>query len=59
MRFDIANWKDLRQAVQQMDKTGEPKVLVFVTPGGIFHRFVINDHGVEKQDCDKTGRTVD
>lgn len=59
MRFDVGNWKDLKQAVTEMDKTSEPKVIVFATPGGIFHRFVISEHGVEKQDCDKTGKSVE
>ena len=59
MRFDIRNWHDLKKAVIEMDTTTEPKVLVFDTPGGIFHRFIFNDHGVEKEDCDKTGRPLE
>lgn len=62
MRFDVHNWKDLKQAVAEMDKDEhkkEPKVLVFVTPGGIFHRFIVGDHGLEKMDCDASGRAVE
>lgn len=62
MRFDVHNWQDLKQAVTEMDKPEtekEPKVIVLVTPGGIFHRFVISDHGLEKMDCDASGRAVE
>lgn len=62
MRFDVHNWQDLKQAVEELDKSEnskEPKVLVLVTPGGVFHRFIINEHGLEKMDCDATGRAVE
>jgi hypothetical protein len=62
MRFDVHNWRDLKQAVAEMDKPEhkkEPKVLVFITPGAVFHRFVISEHGLEKMDCDATGRPLD
>ena len=58
MRFDVSNWQDLKQAVTELDKTNEPKVIVFNTPGGVFHRFVIGEHGLEKMDCDATGRAL-
>ena len=58
MRFDVANWQDLKQAVAELDKTTEPKVIVFTTPGGVFHRFIIGEHGLEKMDCDATGRPL-
>jgi hypothetical protein len=57
MRFDVVNWEDLKLAVSELDKTEEPKVIVFNTPGGIFHRFVINQFGVEKEECDASGRS--
>ena len=59
MRFDVKNWEDLKQAVAEMDSTEEPKVLVFNTPGGIFHRFIVGEHGVEKQACDASGRAME
>ena len=59
MRFDVRNWDDLKQAVAELDATDEPKVIVFDTPGGVFHRFIISEHGVEKMDCDASGRAVE
>jgi hypothetical protein len=58
MRFDVSNWEDLKTAVTELDKTDEPKVLVFNTPGGVFHRFIINGFGIEKEDCDASGRSL-
>lgn len=58
MRFDVRNWDDLKVAVTEMEKTDEPKVIVFNTPGGIFYRFIISNFGVEKEECDAMGRSL-
>jgi hypothetical protein len=62
MRFDVHNWADLKTAVKEMDKPEtkkEPKVIVFITPGGVFHRFVFGEYGLEKMDCDASGRAIE
>jgi hypothetical protein len=57
MTFDISNANGLVNAVmfyRDSDRT-EALILVLRTPGGVAHRFIIAEHGIEKQDCDVTG----
>jgi hypothetical protein len=61
MRFDISNFEALRNAVTvfaQGDRE-EALVLVLRTPGGIPYRFIVNEHGIEKQQCGSTGEAIE
>jgi hypothetical protein len=33
----------------------EPMILVLHTPGQIAYRFIVNQHGIERQDCNDKG----
>ena len=57
MRFDVSNLGELDHAMHNYNAaaTSEPLVLVFRTPGQIVYRFIVNPHGIERQECDQSG----
>jgi hypothetical protein len=61
VRFDVSNFESLRNAcsVYHGAHTRDPLILVFQTPGGVLHRFIVNEYGIEKQMCTNTGAAVD
>jgi hypothetical protein len=61
MTRPVYNFDDLKDAVFEFAAhrtEDEPLVLVLMTPGETAHRFVVAEHGIVKQDCDKAGRLV-
>ena len=57
MRFDVSVWGELDRAVHDYREsmTLEPLILVLHTPGRIVYRFIIGDHGIERQECTARG----
>jgi len=61
MRFDVSNFTALRNACTVFDgsEKKESMILILHTPGGIPYRFIINEFGIEKQQCTKTGEGME
>jgi hypothetical protein len=61
MRFDVQNLGDLDRAMQSYNTaaTSVPMILVVHTPGKVLYRFIFNDHGIERQECDLRGNARD
>jgi hypothetical protein len=59
VRFDVKNWPELDKAVYnyRASTKSEPMILVFHTPGQTAFRFIINQHGIVRQECDSKGET--
>lgn len=57
MRFDVKTWPELDRAIHDYreEVTTAPLILVLHTPGEIAYRFIIGTHGIERQQCDRTG----
>ena len=57
MRCDATTWAELDRGVHDYRElvTTEPLILVLHTPGEIAFRFIIGQHGIVRQDCDKKG----
>jgi hypothetical protein len=57
MRFDVKDWGELDRAVHDYREkmTTEPLILVLHTPGQITYRFIVGDHGIERQECTAKG----
>lgn len=60
MTFYVSNFEALRNAAKCFEDSAqdEPLILIFQTPGGILHRFIITNFGIEKQDCDGRGERL-
>lgn len=61
MRVDVANVLEMANALEHYATTvadQEPLVLVIHTPGGVLYRFICNHHGIERQECTKTGEAL-
>ena len=57
MRADVSKWADLDKAIrdQRAVATTEPFILVLHTPGQIAFRFIVNQHGIVREECDVKG----
>jgi hypothetical protein len=57
MRFDVSNLGQLDRALHDYSAaaTPEPLILVLHTPGEIAFRFIVNQHGIVRQGCDRRG----
>jgi hypothetical protein len=57
MRFDVSTQGELDSAMRDFKaaKTTEPMILVLHTPGQIAYRFIVNPHGIVRQECDVKG----
>lgn len=57
MRCDVSTFGELDRAVHDYREkvSAEPLVLVLHTPGEIAYRFIIGEHGIARQDCDRKG----
>ena len=57
MRFNVYNLGELDGAMgdYKAAKTSEPLILVLHTPGQIAYRFIVNRHGIVRQECDAKG----
>lgn len=57
MRFDVENLGELDRAMHDYKAaaTAETLIVVFHTPGNLTFRFIIGQHGIERQDCDPKG----
>jgi hypothetical protein len=60
MTFGVSNFKALRNAVEVYDESDqdEPLIIIFHTPGNVYHRFIVAEHGVMKQDCTASGEPM-
>lgn len=57
MRCDAYTWAELDRGIHDYREavTVEPLILVLHTPGEIAYRFIIGQHGIARQDCNKRG----
>jgi hypothetical protein len=57
VRYDVSTLGALDRAMldYQAAGTSEPMILVFHTPGQIVYRFIVNEHGIERQECNAKG----
>lgn len=55
MRADVRTLHELHDAANLALDRRESLVLVLHTPGGQVYRFIVNVHGLERQECTKTG----
>jgi hypothetical protein len=57
MRCDVSTFGELHKAVNdyQARGTSEPMVLVIHAPARMVYRFIINMHGIVRQECDARG----
>ena len=57
MRFDVNNLGELERAMHDYiaAASAEPLILVLHTPGGIPYRFIVNEHGIVRQECNQRG----
>lgn len=57
MRFDVSSFGELDHAIHNYNaaETSEPLILVLHTPDRTVFRFIINQHGIARQECTATG----
>lgn len=60
MRCDVSTWGEMDRAVHDYresvtTETTEPLILVLHTPGQITYRFIVGEHGIERQGCNARG----
>ena len=54
MRINVHNLRELKDGVNDSD-IGDVLVLVLFTSGNQAYRFIVNRHGLERQECTRTG----
>lgn len=54
MRINVHNLRELISGVNDAD-LGDVLVLVLFTAGNQAYRFIVNQHGLERQECTREG----
>lgn len=60
MRFDVKDFGELDVAVHDYREAmvAQAMILVFHTPGGFTYRFIVGEHGIERQECTVSGDAI-